>query len=115
MDAALDLGVKPFRALTKVLVPAIKAGIFAGMLLAFTMSLEDFVVSYFTTGNGFDNLSIWINNSFGKRTLTPSVYAFTTLMNVAILVMLLSVNIKGPKRIKNSFMKVLNKNKEGRI
>jgi spermidine/putrescine transport system permease protein len=114
MDAALDLGVKPFRALAKVLVPAIKAGIFSGMLLAFTMSLEDFVVSYFTTGNGFGNLSIWIYGSMGKKSLTPSVYAFTTLMNIVILAMLLLVNIKGPKRIKNSIIKALSK-KEGRI
>jgi spermidine/putrescine transport system permease protein len=60
MDAALDLGVRPFRALRKVMIPAIRAGIFSGMLLAFTMSVDDFVISYFTTGAGFDNLSIWI-------------------------------------------------------
>jgi spermidine/putrescine transport system permease protein len=65
LDAALDLGVKPFKALVKVIVPAIKAGIFSGMLLAFTMSFDDFVVSYFTTGNGFDNLSIWIYGAVG--------------------------------------------------
>ena len=58
MDAAADLGLKPIKSLVKVMVPAVKAGIFSGMLLAFTMSVDDFVVSYYTTGNGYDNLSI---------------------------------------------------------
>lgn len=82
MDAALDLGVKPFKALRKVIVPAITAGIFSGMLLAFTMSIDDFVISYYTTGNGFDNLSIWVYGSMGRKSLTPSVYAFSTLLTL---------------------------------
>ena len=89
MDAALDLGVRPFRALRKVVVPAIRAGIFSGMLLAFTMSVDDFVISYFTTGAGFDNLSIWIYSVIGRRNLTPSVYAFSTLLTLLTLAMLL--------------------------
>lgn len=82
MDAALDLGVRPFKALRKVIVPAITAGIFSGMLLAFTMSIDDFVISYYTTGNGFDNLSIWIYGSMGRKSLTPSVYAFSTILTL---------------------------------
>ena len=89
MDAALDLGVRPFRALRKVMIPAIRAGIFSGMLLAFTMSVDDFVISYFTTGAGFDNLSIWIYSVIGRRNLTPSVYAFSTLLTLLTLAMLL--------------------------
>jgi spermidine/putrescine transport system permease protein len=89
MDAALDLGVRPFRALRKVMIPAIRAGIFSGMLLAFTMSVDDFVISYFTTGAGFDNLSIWIYSVIGRRNLTPSVYAFSTLLTLMTLAMLL--------------------------
>jgi spermidine/putrescine transport system permease protein len=98
MDAALDLGVKPYRALYKVIVPAITAGIFSGMLLAFTMSVDDFVISYYTTGNGFDNLSIWVYGSIGRRSLTPSVYAFSTLltlMTVGILYLYHVLNKKG--------------------
>jgi len=98
MDAALDLGVKPYRALYKVIVPAITAGIFSGMLLAFTMSVDDFVISYYTTGNGFDNLSIWVYGSIGRRSLTPSVYAFSTLltlMTVGILYLYHILNQKG--------------------
>ncbi len=85
MDAALDLGVKPYKALRKIIVPAIQAGIFSGMLLAFTMSIDDFVISYFTTGNGFDNLSIWVYASIGRKSLTPSVYAFSTLLTILTL------------------------------
>jgi len=90
MDAALDLGVKPYKALLKVIVPAIMAGIFSGMLLAFTMSVDDFVISYFTTGNGFDNLSIWVYGSIGRRSLTPSVYAFSTLLTLMTLGIMLT-------------------------
>ncbi|PKK96297.1 MAG: spermidine/putrescine ABC transporter permease [Tenericutes bacterium HGW-Tenericutes-3] len=90
MDAALDLGVKPYKALVKVIVPAIMAGIFSGMLLAFTMSVDDFVISYFTTGNGFDNLSIWVYGSIGRRSLTPSVYAFSTLLTLMTLGIMLT-------------------------
>lgn len=89
MDAALDLGVKPYKALIKVVIPAIKAGIFSGMLLALTMSIDDFVISYFNTGAGFDNLSIWIYAVIGRRNLTPSVYAFSTLLTLFTLVGLL--------------------------
>ncbi|WIF88324.1 ABC transporter permease [Acholeplasma laidlawii] len=88
MDAALDLGVKPYKALIKVIVPAISAGIFSGMLLALTMSIDDFVISYYTTGNGFDNLSIWIYGSIGRKSLTPSVYAFSTLLTLMTLLSL---------------------------
>ncbi|MFA7417576.1 MAG: ABC transporter permease [Acholeplasma sp.] len=86
MDAALDLGIKPYKALLKIIVPAIKSGIFSGMLLALTMSIDDFVISYYTTGNGFDNLSIWIYGSIGRKSLTPSVYAFSTLLTLTTLI-----------------------------
>ncbi|MDR2828823.1 MAG: ABC transporter permease [Acholeplasmatales bacterium] len=80
IDACLDLGVKPFKAIYKIIVPAIKGGILSGALLAFTVSIDDFVISYYTTGNGFDNLSIWVYSSIGRKSLTPSVYAFSTLL-----------------------------------
>jgi spermidine/putrescine transport system permease protein len=99
MDAAMDLGMKPLNAAVNVLVPAVKAGIFSGAILAFTISFEDFVVSYFTTGNGFDTLSIWLYSSKGKNSLTPSVYAFNTLVVlVSILVIVLYQLVKGKKK-----------------
>jgi spermidine/putrescine transport system permease protein len=108
MDAAMDLGVKPYKALIKVVIPAIKAGIFSGMLLALTMSIDDFAISYFNTGAGFDNLSIWIYAVIGRRNLTPSVYAFSTLLTLFTLVGLLLYQFlqrqkKGKKDEKNSF------------
>ena len=90
MDAAMDLGVKPYKALIKVVIPAIKAGIFSGMLLALTMSIDDFAISYFNTGAGYDNLSIWIYAVIGRRNLTPSVYAFSTLLTIFTLIGLLT-------------------------
>ncbi len=113
MDAAMDLGVKPFKAITKVLIPAIKAGIFAGMLLAFTMSIDDFVISFFNSGelnvnlaNGnqfimnFDNLSVWIYGVLGKRNLSPSVYAFSTLLTIFTLVALIGYQMSKNKKDK---------------
>ena len=98
MDAALDLGVKPYKALLKVVIPSISAGIFAGMLMSFTMSLDDFVISYFNTGNGFDNLSIWIYGSIGRRSLTPAVYAFSSLLTIVTLAALVGFNFLQSKR-----------------
>lgn len=86
VDAAADLGLQPMKALVYVVVPAIKAGIFSGMLLALTMSIDDFVISFFNTGAGYDNLSIWIYGVLGRRNLSPSVYAFSTLLTIVIMV-----------------------------
>jgi spermidine/putrescine transport system permease protein len=92
-DAAVDLGCTPFRALLKVVIPSIKGGILAGMLLAFTMSIDDFVISYFTAGN-YNNISIWIYSTVGKRSLSPAVYAYNTLITLATLVILLLINLQ---------------------
>jgi spermidine/putrescine transport system permease protein len=89
MDAALDLGLRPSKALLQVIVPAIKSGIFAGLIFAFTMSFDDFVISYYTTGNGFNNLSIWIYSSIGRKSLKPQVYAFSTLITFGAMAILL--------------------------
>ena len=87
MDAALDLGVKPYRALYKVIVPAITAGIFAGMLLAFTMSIDDFVISLFNSGST-SNLSKWVYAQY-KRSPTQRVSAFSTLLTVMTIILML--------------------------
>jgi spermidine/putrescine transport system permease protein len=105
MDAALDLGLKPARALRKVIVPAIKSGILTGLIFAFTMSFDDFVVSYYTTGNGFNNLSIWIYGSIGRKSLTPSVYAFSTLVTFGSMLVLFIFNIISGKKGKNNAKK----------
>ena len=69
--------------------------------MAFTMSFDDFVISYFTTGNGFDNLSIWIYGSIGRKDLTPAVYAFNSIVIFGAMAILLAVNalkIKNEKK-----------------
>ncbi|MGN1295127.1 MAG: ABC transporter permease [Bacilli bacterium] len=101
-DAAIDLGVKPYKSLFLVIIPAIKAGIFSGLILAFTMSFDDFVISYYTTGNGFDTLSIWIYSSIGRKSLSPSVYAFSTLFTLCSIGAILLMNFLGRKEKKHA-------------
>ena len=86
-DAAMDLGATPLQTLTKVILPQIKPGIVAGALLAFTMSFDDFIISYFVSGNGVENISIVIYN-MSKR-MNPSIYALSTIVLVVILLVLL--------------------------
>ncbi|MGN0159899.1 MAG: ABC transporter permease [Lachnospiraceae bacterium] len=90
-NAAMDLGATPFQALTKVIIPMIKEGIYAGILLAFTMSLDDFVISYFVTGNGVQNISIIVYNM--TKRINPTVNALSSLVILAIIVILLVVNL----------------------
>ena len=96
-DAAMDLGATPLYALRKVVLPQIKPGIISGMLIAFTMSIDDFVISFFTTGNGVTNLSIEVY-SMTRRGLTPEINALSTLMFVTVLVLLLLSNIAANKK-----------------
>lgn len=100
-DAALDLGATPWQALTKVIVPQIMPGIISGALIAFTMSFDDFIISYFVTGNGVNNISIMVY-TMSKR-INPSINALSTIIIVIITVVLLIINIipiiKEKKRI----------------
>ena len=90
-DAAMDLGCTPFQALTKVIVPQITPGIVSGALIAFTMSVDDFIISYFVTGQGVKNLSIMVY-TMSKR-VNPSINAISTLVVVIISVALVAINI----------------------
>lgn len=101
LDAAMDLGVKPAKAMYLVMVPAIRSGILSGMIIALTMSIDDFVISFFNTGAGYDNLSIWIYGVLGRRNLSPSVYAFSTLLTLITGILLISVNLIKKEKIKN--------------
>ena len=93
LDAAADLGATPLYTLWKVIIPQIKPGIFSGFLMAFTMSIDDFVISFFTTGPGVTNLSIEIY-SMARRGIKPEINALSTLMFLTVLALLLIVNIK---------------------
>lgn len=97
-DAALDLGCKPRKALLKVIVPAVMGGIFSGAVLAFTMSIDDFTISYFVSGADIENLSIWINNirtvRYGKLQIAS---AFYTIFTIIMFVLLVVYNILSSK------------------
>ncbi|MBR4725228.1 MAG: ABC transporter permease [Lachnospiraceae bacterium] len=90
-DAAMDLGATPWQALIKVIVPQVKPGIVSGALIAFTMSFDDFVISYFVTGNGVSNISILVY-TMSKR-VNPSINALSTLIIVIISIFLLIGNV----------------------
>ena len=91
INAAMDLGATPFVALRKVIIPLIKPGIFAGVLLSFSMSFDDFVISYFVTGGGVKNISIIVYN-MTKRT-NPTINALSTIVILVIIAILILVNI----------------------
>ncbi|MBE6236517.1 MAG: ABC transporter permease [Bacteroidales bacterium] len=99
-EAALDLGATPFQALRKVLLPLLKPGMISGFILAFTMSLDDFAVTFFTRGTiGLDTLSTYIYTDARKGGLTPELRPLITLMFVGILILLIVINIR---KIRNS-------------
>ena len=90
-NAARYLGATPFQALTKVIVPMIKDGVFAGALLAFTMSFDDFVISYFVSGNGVKNISIVVYNM--TKRINPTINALSTIVILVIVVVLVFANL----------------------
>ncbi len=95
-EAALDLGATPFYAMRKVVIPQIMPGVITGALMAFTLSIDDFVISFFNTGSGVTNLSILIY-SMARRGIKPSINALTTLMLVTVVVLLLIINKRSAK------------------
>lgn len=95
-DAALDLGCHPASGIVKVIVPAVSSGIFTGMLIAFTMSIDDFLISFFNTGGiglGSNNLSTYINGSV-LHIMDTEVYAFSTILSFSVFVVLAVIYIR---------------------
>ena len=91
-EAAVDLGCKPFKAFFKVVMPEIMSGIITGAVMSFTLSLDDFIISYFTNGPSFQTLPIYIF-SLTKKRVKPDMFALSTLMFVVILVLLILMNV----------------------
>ncbi|MDO4198948.1 MAG: ABC transporter permease [Erysipelotrichaceae bacterium] len=90
-EAALDLGCTPFEALYKVIIPQIKEGIISGALVAFTMSFDDFVISYFTAGPGINNISTYVYAT--SKRINPSVNALSTIIVIVVTIVLILTNV----------------------
>ena len=95
-EAALDLGASPSYAFRRIVMPEIFPGIVTGALFAFTLSIDDFVISFFTTGSGVNNLSILIY-SMARRGIHPTINALSTLLFTTVLILLLAVNRRTAK------------------
>ena len=91
-DAAMDLGCTPVQAFFKVILHDIMPGVISGFMMAFTMSLDDFVISYFVTGSSFITLPVEIYN-YTKKPIHPKIYALFTLMFLAILLLMVVMNL----------------------
>ena len=96
IEASMDLGATPMYTLRKVIIPEIKPGIITGAILAFTMSIDDFVISFFTTGSGVSNLSIYVYSA-AKRGISPEINALSTLMILTVTLLLVVVNWRANK------------------
>ena len=96
-EAAQDLGCTPLQSFFKIELPSIMPGIISGFLLAFTLSLDDFVISYFTTGNDFQTLPLLIY-SMTKKEVKPDIYALSTLMILAVTLLLVLSNLSSKEK-----------------
>lgn len=103
-EAAMDLGATPWRALTRVIIPQIYPAIFSGALIAFSMSFDDFVISFFTAGMDVQNISMYV---YSMKRFNPSVNALSTLIVVVVTLILILANvvpaIRDRKRKKEEF------------
>ncbi len=96
MEAAQDLGCTPSQAFFKVVMPQIRPGILAGFLMAFTLSFDDFVISYYTTGSSFKTLPVYIYNMV-RKPVTPEIYALYSIILAGILILLVVYNLMTAK------------------
>ncbi len=106
-EAALDLGATPGLAMRKIMIPDIMPGIVSGFFMALTLSIDDFIVSFFTTGNGVQNLSIKIY-TMAKRGISPTINALSTIMYLVILAILLYTNLRSMNQDKQKNRKGTN-------
>ena len=103
-EAAQDLGCSKVKALFLVIIPSLKTALLTGALLAFTLSIDDFVISYFTQGNGFYNFSNYVYNSYTKKNFSAGAYAYNALLTLVTLGIVLFISFRSSK--KNSKKKV---------
>ena len=103
-EAAQDLGCSPVKAFFKVVIPEIMPGIISGFMMAFTLSLDDFVISYFTSGSSFQTLPITIY-SMTRKKVSPKINALSAILFLAVLTALIIMNIKDSKDAKKQIKK----------
>ena len=102
-EAAMDLGATPFQAFRKVMIPVLRPGMISGFILAFTMSLDDFAVTFFTRGTvGLDTLSTYIYTDARKGGLTPELRPLMTLIFLFVLILLIVINIRQSRNLKTA-------------
>ncbi len=99
-EAARDLGCPPFKALFKVVIPSLSTAILTGALIAFTLSIDDFVISFYTQGNGFSNFSNYVYSSYTKKNFSAGSYAFNSLLTffTLLLVFVFSIHTRKTKK-----------------
>lgn len=104
-EAAQDLGCSKIKALFSVVIPSLKTALLTGALLAFTLSIDDFVISYFTQGNGFYNFSNYVYNSYTKKNFSAGAYAYNALLTMVTLSIVLFVSLSASKKNKKKVSK----------
>ncbi len=104
-EAAQDLGCSKVKSLFMVVIPSLKTAILTGALLAFTLSIDDFVISYFTQGNGFYNFSNYVYNSYTKKNFSAGAYAYNALLTMVTLTIVLVISITASKKSKKKVAK----------
>ena len=104
-EAAQDLGCSKIKALFSVVIPSLKTALLTGALLAFTLSIDDFVISYFTQGNGFYNFSNYVYNSYTKKNFSAGAYAYNALLTMVTLSIVLFVSLSTSKKNKKKVSK----------
>ena len=107
-EAALDLGCKPRQAIVRVILPEIRPGIITALILTFTLSIDDFVISYFTAGNQVSTLAITIY-SMARKSVNPQINALSTIMFLTVLILLLLVNSRTTKDLRSKSIRGGNK------
>jgi spermidine/putrescine transport system permease protein len=99
-EAARDLGCSPFKALFKVVIPSLSTAILTGALIAFTLSIDDFVISFYTQGNGFSNFSNYVYSSYTKKNFSAGSYAFNALLTFITLLIVFIFSTYSAKKKK---------------
>lgn len=97
-EAAIDLGCPPVKSLFKVIIPSLTTAILRGALIAFTLSIDDFVISFYTQGNGFTNFSNYVYSSYTKKNFSAGSYAFNALLTFVTLLLVLLISLRSAKK-----------------